>query len=507
LDRVIQFEVDEIKLIKEFSDSQLAIAQVKVCHDGMNKHELPIAFDTMKKAEPTLINKWLVAGWSGNDFKGHEGKEQRIIGFFPKENDFKYIEENGKTYFVANAIISKLYASWAFEVFEKNNFRECSMEIAVLETENKEDGFEWITNYVYNAVTVLGVGVKAACSGASVEITTFSEDQLIQIRDEAYSILDKKEGDKVEFSLNSEQVQEILNNSLSEFKYQCGDYECKKYWVRAYDAEYVYVYNNEADKYERIKYTFVDSVATVDIASAEEVINGGFIPVIQPKEEFTCPDKEKMSAFAETFKEKYSLLSYNAEFMFCYACEEKKFIAIPYSCKEENMEANFECTKKFKFTCAVAEDENDDEAMMALMSIFSADANTAAVAQAALAEKQAEYEKSLNTLHEQVNTLSAKVAEYEAKDNERVEKEKMSIVNCALKDVEESLSVDKIEELRADAVNFSLDNIDQWKNKVFAEGFTSVKNKRPKSNWLRMQFPNNDVQPQKSKSKWDDVKV
>lgn len=176
--QILRFEVDEIKLIQDISDSQLAIAEVKVCHDGMNLHEKPIDIDAMKKASTTLINKWLVAGFDGWDFKGHEGKAQLIIGFFPKENDFRYVEENGKTYFVANAIFSKIYAQWAYDVFKKENLKECSMEITVLDTEKREDGYEWITSYVYNAVTVLGHNNSAACPGSDVQIIKFSTDKI-----------------------------------------------------------------------------------------------------------------------------------------------------------------------------------------------------------------------------------------------------------------------------------------------------------------------------------------
>jgi hypothetical protein len=179
----LEFEISDIKLIEEVSDAQNAVAEVKVCHTGMNKHNKPISIETLKQATSTLVNKWLVAGWSGYDFKGHEGKNQRIIGFFPKENDFRYVEENGKVYLVAKAIISKMYAEWAFDIFKEENFRECSMEIMVLDTEIKEDGFEWIKTFVFSAVTVLGTAHKAACPGSRVEIIKFSEEQLIEIRD------------------------------------------------------------------------------------------------------------------------------------------------------------------------------------------------------------------------------------------------------------------------------------------------------------------------------------
>ena len=197
MEKVLRFAIDQIKLI-ELSDSQNAIAEVRVCHTGMNAHRLPISLQSLQEASATIANKWLVAGWDGKDFEGHED-DQRIIGFFPKENNFRYIEENGKTYFIANAVISKLYAPWAFEVFEKDNFRECSMEITILETEYK-DGFEWIKSFIYNAVTILGTKFKAACQGSNVVLAKFSEEELINIREELSKNFNKeKEVEQVNF--------------------------------------------------------------------------------------------------------------------------------------------------------------------------------------------------------------------------------------------------------------------------------------------------------------------
>lgn len=187
MDRKLNLSVDKIKVLNDVSDEQLAIAEVWCCHDQMNSHKLPIDIEAIKNAEPTLFNKPLVASYKNKDFGGHDGDEMEIVGFFPKENNIRYEEHNGKTYLVAQAIMSKIYARWAYEIFTKpndGNYREVSMEITVLETEDKDDGYTWITSFIFNAITLLGKSHKAACAGSNAQIIKFEE--LIEHGEQVY---------------------------------------------------------------------------------------------------------------------------------------------------------------------------------------------------------------------------------------------------------------------------------------------------------------------------------
>jgi regulator of replication initiation timing len=766
VDKILRFEVDEIKLIQELSDSQNAIAEVKVCHTGMNSHELPISIESLKQASSTLINKWLVAGWSGTDFKGHEGKEQRIIGFFPKENDFKYVDKNGKTYLVARAIVSKLYAFWAFDIFKKENFRECSMEIQVLETEQKEDGYEWIKTFIFNAVTVLGSGIHAACPGSGVEIIQFSENELIKIRDnistkfsksnqfqipdivkqnaqkglllkkndpkgatsvntaianklinaefadlelinnifkfsvhaktdtaqfllgglECFAWIDKilnpkkqegenvnfekievgsgdysikvnkskdalsdrpwgdinksdlvrkvaeaknaksivrkifakvesdwesspstklgyplmevksnneavynkgalssalgyakaqnetaivskvekirkrlgldtddnkkstkKEDDKMrkktnletKFSLNSAQIIDLCETELSEYKYKNGDYEYRKYWVSAFDDEYVYVYNNESCCNERMKYTFEDMDMDIDVNSAEEVICAGYMPIKKDDDEGEFTKTPEMFAKIKEFfsgMKDMMPMDYNAKFVFGIDKPTMKMTAIPYSYADDKITANVNEKKKVKSKMAysVVDDEKepdeDDFAVMMSMfkSMFTSDENTLAIAQAAMNEKEAEYNKKLSDMENQMNEMKKQMnpdMEKQMKDmmekmsalekeNEELkkfksdveEKERTSRVEFTLTDVIDTMPKEKIDELREDSKNFSLENLTAWENKVKAEAYTFAKGKTKKDGFIRVGLPFSINDTQKTSSVWDNLK-
>jgi hypothetical protein len=497
LKQVLKFAVDDIKLIQELSDSQLAIAEVKVCHSGMNLHDKPIDIVAMKNATSTLVNKWLVAGFDGwGDFKGHEGKAQLIIGFFPKENDFRYVEEDGKTFFVANAIVSKNYASWAFDVFQKENLKECSMEITVLETEQRDDGYEWITSYIYNAVTVLGHNNSAACPGSDVQIVKFSTEELVEKGEKAYSIwanISSKEEDIVikeaveKFSLNSSQIRDILSNALSEYKYQNGDWEGNKYYVNCYDDVYVYVDDNEDyTKTYRMLYNIIDNIAIINVESREDVIRGNFIPVVSAKE----TGEEEMSS------DQHTEATAQAEM------------------NENQAEVNKELTEEGKEE--MAEGETSDKFMKMPEDDMKMAEKPMMMSEEEMKAKMNEMKSKMDEMQKQMDEMKSKMEEKMAvymDENEDLkkfkadieEKQMMSVIEYTLSEVMESMPKEKMEELREDAKNFSSENVNIWVNKVKAEAFSFSKGQSNTDGITRIGLPFNNEEKKVSNSLWDKI--
>lgn len=180
----IKFSLGENDInIKEISDSQLAIAQVRVVRSGMNKHKMPIDRSALEQAAKTLHNKYLVAGFSGRDFKGHE-RQQFIIGHFPAEFEIELIDdpEEGETFIVAKAMISKQYAPWAIDLLRDVHYGRASvsMEALATKTEIREDGYEWITEFIFTGVTVLGKRVNPSASGSELKVLSFTEEEYLK---------------------------------------------------------------------------------------------------------------------------------------------------------------------------------------------------------------------------------------------------------------------------------------------------------------------------------------
>ena len=190
MDKNFSLGIENFSIIDDYSDAQLAIVELFVCHDGNNLHDMPISLESIERAKKTLINKFLVAGFDSKDFKGHEIDEQ-IVGFFPQSSKMGFVVKDGRTYLTAQAVMSKTYAKWAYDVFIKENDRAVSMEITILKSEmSEEDGREHILDFIFNGVTLLGKKHTPACEGANASIIKFSKENALEV----YSKHFKKSG-------------------------------------------------------------------------------------------------------------------------------------------------------------------------------------------------------------------------------------------------------------------------------------------------------------------------
>lgn len=516
----VSFEVDDFKILQELSDSQLAIIEVYVCHDGNNRHNLPISLDVIKKAKDTLKNKFLVAALDeredgGNgDFEGHELDEQ-IVGFFPESSKMEYREKDGRTYLVAQAIMSKVYAKWAYDVFVRDNHRSVSMEISVIESEiSPEDGLEHILSFCFNGVTLLGKGHMPACEGAEASIIKFScenasleyskhfESKSAKIKQDyvgRMEVAHSSNGSKFEeeipiesddTTLMEKKSIEIKNTKESAIHSNTWSNPGSKLYDPLLNATNSRALVKEAyliveDGYEdapseHLKYPhhtvkggkLVINVAGLQAAfqraSQEGIISGDvkshllrhYRELGLSTENFeTEGDDNDMEK--EEIKETVAVES--AEKMEDKTEREK----IEKDNEKEALKKQKEDEKSDRDDLKETEekkensDEETEEAKMACDEIIDHE----------------EYE----ALKEEVVVLRKKVADYEEEAKERA-------INSVLESVVEELSADDIAELRAKAANYELSNISEFENEVKARAYEAVKGKTKKAEFEKMPF-------------------
>lgn len=469
---VLKFNIDDINIVQEVSDQQLAIAEVKVCHSGMNLHEKPISLETLKKATPTLVNKFLVAGFNGIDFKGHEGKSQMIVGFFPKENNFRYIEEDGKTYLVANAIISKIYAEWAFEIFKKENFKECSMEITLLETELKEDGYEWITSFVFNGVTVLGNVHHAACPGSNVEIVKFSTDEMISNGEKVYlkfknqfkipNIVKqnaqtglglKKNNSKGATAVNITIANQLVNNEFASMDLINNIYKFSE--KAKTEVSQLLLGGIEC-------FSWVDEILNID-------------KFMDKKEEGDKMEDNKIEKIEEE-EEKMSSDD-NTETTAKIEINEKE--------AEQNQELTDEKMSDEEKKEEMAKEENEEDFKTKFEELYG---------------KYSELEEKFNIMMAENDNLKKFKVDVE-------EKEKMAKVEYTLHEVMEAgMPEDKAEEFRTKASEFSIENINIWANEVKAEALSFATKNETKKTHIKIGLPFSTSSSENIENRWDRLK-
>ena len=234
------------------------------------------------------------------------------------------------------------------------------------------------------------------------------KDNKLEKEDENSVNNQKLEQDKVSF--DSLQVIEVLNSSLSEFKY--GEQKLAKYWVEAVDEEYAYIHDQEDKKEYRAKYTVEEEIANVHLDKKEEVTKGEY--KVAGSEEIVIPMSEKVD-----IDDLMSLFGEEADDAF---------------------KAEFD-----------KEDKDKD---------FSVIINSMLAKMKVLSESNKEFALSNEKLQEFKNTIEEERFSFE--------------VDAALKELQETVDIPEkaIKEMREKSLEYTLETIDGWKNDCKAQAFS-----------------------------------
>ena len=495
MDKKISFDVDGFSVIDDYSDSQLAIVEIYVCHDGNNLHDMPIDLSVIKKAKKTLKNKFLVAGFDGDDFEGHEPDEM-IVGFFPESSVMKFEEKNGKTYLVAQAIMSKVYASWAYDVFleDSSNERAVSMEITVLGTEVGDDGLEHITKFVFNGVTLLGKNHMPACEGANASIIKFSKENALQVYSKHFEkssdkikkdfvdnmklaeVLGKEEQDNMDEK--EKEVKATVEEELEVSDETKEEKEEKKLEVPESSDEDTYMSDESDEKFDDEEDKEVEDEDDKDDKEDDK----------KDDEDEEDEDKDKKEAM-ECNKDFESLTVEQKYEVFRSAVRESlDGCGYLESFDDEYLYIYDYCegyTYKYAYTLDGTVATIDKESKTRVMRGGYVDF-----------EVYEQEEKEVETLQKENCELKGKLAAYET-----AEKEKS--VEAILSEVRDVVSAETVADLREKSANYSLDNLSVFENEVKAIAYEAVANqvKESKYSFHKMSV-NSGVTHKSSKYGW-----
>lgn len=179
LEKLINFAVDTIQQIQfdDYDEKEFAIAKVGFLSTRPNSHGLEISEKILRECASTVLGKWMVAkmNWLGTDATTHVPSEH-IMGSFPKDQDVEFVEDDdGYLRAYATAIISKRYAKDYCKMFDDDNERAVSVEMAVV-TENGEDINDKVLSFNIVGVTTLGKNVAPSCPESDVTMIRFSQE-------------------------------------------------------------------------------------------------------------------------------------------------------------------------------------------------------------------------------------------------------------------------------------------------------------------------------------------
>ena len=489
MNKELSFEVEGFNVIDDYSDNQLAIVEVYVCHDGNNHHNMPIDLSVIKKAKRTLKNKFLVAGFDGDDFEGHEPDEQ-IVGFFPESSEMKFVEKDGRTYLVAQAIMSKVYAKWAYDVFvdDENNYRSVSMEITVLGTEvNDDDGLEHITKFVFNGVTLLGESHMPACEGANASIIKFSKENALKVYSKRLKNSDKIKKDFVKDMELAEGLRKEESEKMDEKEKVVETVEEEKVETPVTEEvkeeeTFEEKSNSDEDTYMEdekceCKEDKMSEDEKSDEESEEEKEDDKEDDDDKDEEDMECGKdfesltvEQKYEVFRSAVKESLNgcgyLETYDDEYLYIYDYCENNTFRYSYTLDGTN--------------CTIDVDSKTRVMRGGYVEF----------------EEYEENNTKFEALEKENCELKEKLAAYET-----AEKDKS--VEAILSKVIDVLPAERIAELREEAVNYSLDNLSVFENEVKAIAFEVVADQVKGKKYSLERMPVNDGMEHKtSKYGW-----
>lgn len=138
-----------------------------------NAHKLDISDDVLRRDAKSILGNMLVAKIQNGDATTHLPSEIQY-GYFPREQEIEFVEEDGITKAYAYAVVSKHYSKELNNIFEFDNLRNSSVEMTVT-TDKDEDEGRVVALDIFG-LTVLGKAINGSCPDADIKMVRFSTE-------------------------------------------------------------------------------------------------------------------------------------------------------------------------------------------------------------------------------------------------------------------------------------------------------------------------------------------
>lgn len=138
-----------------------------------NAHKLDISNDVLRRDAQSILGNMLVAKIQNGDATTHLPSEIQY-GYFPREQEIEFVEEDGITKAYAYAVVSKHYSKELNNIFEFDNLRNSSVEMTVTMDKDEDEG-KVVALDIFG-LTVLGKAINGSCPDADIKMVRFSTE-------------------------------------------------------------------------------------------------------------------------------------------------------------------------------------------------------------------------------------------------------------------------------------------------------------------------------------------
>lgn len=478
MSKMMSFEIDEVNFEdKDINDLQFVKLRIKAFSTALTAHNYFVSKKVLKKNSKTILNKPILAYYNQfiDDCEGHENsalKKEMPCGFVPENANLELkTDEDGVTFLYCDAYIWKMYFDYIVELFKRdNNHKSVSVELLVLESEEKLDKTVEMLDFCFTAITILGEAVRPAVDGAFAEVTSFSECNV----------------DTNDFNKAKTEFEKILYNSVNEESSYEGSFLNKEDVLKENSMEEKDLLLNSETPAQIEETTLVENADVVDNAIKEVTSrvkvetdtweyddDGHYVGSTSEVHEMRETHFEETSedSIAENSIEENSEVVENAEEE-VVECEE----IVEDSCKKDDNSENADVVEN-----AITEEQYNE-----------------------LLHKCSVLEGELEELKVAHNALLIKCSSLqEFKDNTEQKAMKNSI-EVALNSVSHILNAEQISDWRSKADEYTVDTLCDFTNRLKAFAFdVQEKNGIQNVETIRNSIPTNVVDELESDNIWD----
>jgi hypothetical protein len=511
----ISFAVENIEEVQENPNSSFAHMKVDFFASGDNAHNLYVSEDTLRKTAETIYNVPVVWKYdSKTDDAGSHDEGEYAIGVIREGSK---IEEkkltDGRTMLSVPALIWKKYSGRLIDIFKRDKKKAVSVEMSVLDALD-ENGRQELLDYRFEAITILGKYINPAIPLAEMTVLSFAEEQRefeniyerefshdkysgidFKIPQTLKSSLEKaienftklgKGGNSVslsnaKFLLKNETITpdkvRLMYKKLSSYSKKSILEDDEKIRFELWGGEsfsWIKSVHEEMEKIDNKRSAFFvyeddkERKEEISVEDKEEKTENMAIPEVEEKEEE--PKKEEMAE--PPVEEKKEEMAVEPP------VEDKKeeeakvkmsldsYLDLPFILRllEEITEGEESFLEQDNFAIKCATDEMKKDGEKSFESISKGMFAKMKMMSSKMA-KMAEENKAYMSMKEEFESLKA--------FKKSVEEARFSFeVESTLKEVEPVMPKEELEKAREESKNFSLENIDGWKNGVKAKAYT-----------------------------------
>lgn len=466
-----------------------------------NAHNLDIGDDVLRRDAQSILGNMLVAKIQNGDATTHLPSEIQY-GYFPREQEIEFVEEDGVTKAYAYAVVSKHYSKELNNIFEFDNLRNSSVEMTVTTDKDEDEGKVMALDIF--GLTVLGKAIDGSCPDADIKMVRFSTEDADAYFAKSDSLSNlKKFVEERKQSMAEKKTYKIDKSKEAMSTADWGDYDKASMRDKVMDAKnrdtlvksvYLLVEDGwkdapsehlkypvmqlEGDKFIYNRNALSSALAYAKQNDETEVVNK--IKAIYKKLDLNDDSERKEEAKMEEIKE-LAATEVEAE----SALEEKK---------EEMAEPEIE-VKAEEPSCDEC-DEHDDHDDDEHEEEMSADEMKA---------KMAELEKDIESRDNIIMEKDAELEELRKFKAEVEEQRKAATVESIMVECKEYMSDEQYKEMRDEGMACKMTEIDGWTNKVKAVSFSAVKKNVKKTNDGLFRFAAPIDNNKKSNSVWDRI--